>query len=402
MVRQGVCYVPQTENVFPNLSVNENLEMGAYIRTDDFRPRMDEMYELFPPLAERRRAPAGTLSGGQRQMVAIAKALMVDPVILLLDEPTAGLSPRFRGDIFRVVREINARGTPILMVEQNARQALGIADRGYVLVDGRNRMEGTGPGLLADPDVGAMFSAAVAIRTPKCRSTMPARARARARAADTAASSRTRGLTRTPPFAGPAHMRAGAAGMPMRKGESRPTVRARMDAMVARAWIRPPAPRLGIRNRPTVIEFVNFYLIPGLVLGSIYALGAIGVTLTFGILRFANFAHGETMTLGAYFTLTLTAFTGLHPLLFLPIAMALTALAVLGIDRLFFRPASPRPDHHPRHCLVRADADGALLRADRLGREAPVVQQGHRPSWVLFDTFRIFPSTSSSSAPPCC
>ena len=157
VVRQGVCYVPQTENVFPNLSVNENLEMGAYIRTDDFRPRIEEMYELFPPLAERRRAPAGTLSGGQRQMVAIAKALMVEPMILLLDEPTAGLSPRFRGDIFRVVREINARGIPILMVEQNARQALGIAHRGYVLVDGRNRLEGTGGGLLADPDVGAMF-----------------------------------------------------------------------------------------------------------------------------------------------------------------------------------------------------------------------------------------------------
>ena len=157
VVRQGVCYVPQTENVFPNLTVNENLEMGAYIRSDDFRPRIEEMYELFPPLAEKRRAPAGTLSGGQRQMVAIAKALMVEPVILLLDEPTAGLSPRVRGDIFRVVREINARGTPILMVEQNARQALAIASRGYVLVDGRNRLEGTGAGLLADPDVGAMF-----------------------------------------------------------------------------------------------------------------------------------------------------------------------------------------------------------------------------------------------------
>ena len=157
VVRQGVCFVPQTGNVFPNLSVGENLEMGAYIRTDDFRPRMEEMYALFPPLAEKRRAPAGTLSGGQRQMVAIAKALMVEPVILLLDEPTAGLSPRVRGDIFKVVRDINARGTPILMVEQNARQALRIADRGYVLVDGRNRLEGTGPGLLADPDVGAMF-----------------------------------------------------------------------------------------------------------------------------------------------------------------------------------------------------------------------------------------------------
>ena len=157
VVRQGVCYVPQTANVFPNLSVNENLEMGAYIRRDDFRPRLQEMYALFPPLAARRRTPAGDLSGGQRQMVAIAKALMVEPVVLLLDEPTAGLSPRVRGDIFRVVREINARGVPILMVEQNARQALAIADRGYVLVDGRNQMDGRGGALLADPAVGAMF-----------------------------------------------------------------------------------------------------------------------------------------------------------------------------------------------------------------------------------------------------
>ena len=157
VVRRGVSYVPQTANVFPNLTVNENLEMGAYVRTDDFRPRMDEMYELFPPLAKRRRSPAGNLSGGQRQMVAFAKALMVKPEILLLDEPTAGLSPRFRGEIFAVIEDVNARGTPILMVEQNARQALGIADRGYVLVDGRNRTDGTGAGLLADSDVGAMF-----------------------------------------------------------------------------------------------------------------------------------------------------------------------------------------------------------------------------------------------------
>ena len=105
------------------------------------------MYELFPPLAEKRRAPAGTLSGGQRQMVAIAKALMVEPVILLLDEPMAGLSPRVRGDIFRVVREINAHGTPILMVEQNARQGAGHRRPGLlVLVGGRNRLEGTGSG----------------------------------------------------------------------------------------------------------------------------------------------------------------------------------------------------------------------------------------------------------------
>ena len=157
VVRRGICCVPQTANVFPNLTVGENLEMGAYIRSDDFRSRMEEMYELFPPLAERRRTPAGALSGGQRQMVAIAKALMVEPVVLLLDEPTAGLSPRFRGDIFAVVKDINVRGTPILMVEQNARQALGVADRGYVLVDGRNRMDGTGAGLLTDPEVGAMF-----------------------------------------------------------------------------------------------------------------------------------------------------------------------------------------------------------------------------------------------------
>ena len=157
VVRQGVSYVPQTANVFPSLTVAENLEMGAYIRQDDFRPRMQEMYELFPPLAERRRTPAGNLSGGQRQMVAIAKALMVEPVVLLLDEPTAGLSPRFRGNIFHVIRDINSSGVTILMVEQNARQALGIADRGYVLVDGRNRFDDSGTALLADPTVGAMF-----------------------------------------------------------------------------------------------------------------------------------------------------------------------------------------------------------------------------------------------------
>ncbi|WP_025771446.1 ABC transporter ATP-binding protein [Thioalkalivibrio sp. HK1] len=156
-VRRGISYVPQVSNVFPNLTVQENLEIGAWIRRDDFRPRMEEMFALFPPLSERRRIPAGALSGGQRQMAAMAKALMVDPEILLLDEPTAGLSPRFRGEIFAVVRKVNARGIPILMVEQNARQALGIADRGYVLVDGHCRMEGSGKDLLANPEVGAMF-----------------------------------------------------------------------------------------------------------------------------------------------------------------------------------------------------------------------------------------------------
>lgn len=157
VVRQGVCYVPQTGNIFPSLTVEENLEMGAFVRTDDFRPRLNEIYEMFPPLLEKRQQAAGTLSGGQRQMVAMGKALMLEPKILLLDEPTAGLSPKFRGEIFETVKKINNAGTPILMVEQNAKQALGIANRGYVLVDGKNRFEGTGQDLLNDPEVAEMF-----------------------------------------------------------------------------------------------------------------------------------------------------------------------------------------------------------------------------------------------------
>ena len=157
VVRQGVCYVPQSENIFPTLSVQENLEMGAYVRRDDFRPRLHEVYELLPELAERRRQRAGTLSGGQRQMVAIGKALMVEPRILLLDEPTAGLAPKFRHEIFQTIQDINRMGAPVLMVEQNARLALSIADRGYVLVDGSNRIDDTGPGLLANRDVAQMF-----------------------------------------------------------------------------------------------------------------------------------------------------------------------------------------------------------------------------------------------------
>ena len=157
VVRLGVCYVPQTSNIFPSLTVAENLEMGAYVRDDDFRPRMQEIYDLFPPLAEKRKQAAGTLSGGQRQMVAMGKALMLEPKILLLDEPTAGLSPKFRGEIFSTVKSINATGTPILMVEQNAKQALGIADRGYVLVDGKNQYQGTGQELLDNREVAEMF-----------------------------------------------------------------------------------------------------------------------------------------------------------------------------------------------------------------------------------------------------
>jgi branched-chain amino acid transport system ATP-binding protein len=157
VVREGVCYVPQVGNVFVSLTVQENLEMGAYLRRDDVRPRMAEIFAMFPDLAEKRREPAGSLSGGQRQMVAMGRALMLEPKVLMLDEPTAGLSPRYRGDIFETVKRINATGVPILMVEQNAKQALGIADRAYVLVDGENRHEGTGPELLADREVARLF-----------------------------------------------------------------------------------------------------------------------------------------------------------------------------------------------------------------------------------------------------
>ena len=157
VVNKGVCYVPQTNNVFPTLTVQENLEMGAYIRNDDFRPRLSEIYEMFPPLAEKKKQAAGELSGGQRQMVAMGKALMLEPTILMLDEPTAGLSPIYRNEIFQIIRQINASGVPILMVEQNAKQSLAVANRGYVLVDGRNRTTGKGIDLLNDPEIAKMF-----------------------------------------------------------------------------------------------------------------------------------------------------------------------------------------------------------------------------------------------------
>ena len=157
VVNKGVCYVPQTNNVFPTLTVHENLEMGAYIRKDDFRPRLEEIYEMFPPLAEKKRQAAGELSGGQRQMVAMGKALMLEPTLLMLDEPTAGLSPIYRNEIFQIVRQINDSGVPILMVEQNAKQSLAVANRGYVLVDGQNRTTGKGTDLLNDPEIAKMF-----------------------------------------------------------------------------------------------------------------------------------------------------------------------------------------------------------------------------------------------------
>lgn len=157
VVRLGISYVPQTQNVFVNLSVQENLEMGAWTRPQGIPQRLSEMYELFPDLAEKRRQAAGSLSGGQRQMVAMAKALMVDAKVLLLDEPTAGLSPKYRGEIFSTIQSIKSTGIPILIVEQNAKQALGVADRGYVLVDGANRFTGTGAELLADREIARMF-----------------------------------------------------------------------------------------------------------------------------------------------------------------------------------------------------------------------------------------------------
>jgi branched-chain amino acid transport system ATP-binding protein len=157
VVQHGVCYVPQTENVFPSLTVEENLEMGGFIRNDDLRPRISEIYRIFPPLKEKRKQPAGTLSGGQRQMVAMGKALMLEPVILLLDEPSAGLSPKYRSEIFKIIKDIHQTGTPILMVEQNAREALRIASRAYILVDGQNRIDGPGRELLVNQDVARMF-----------------------------------------------------------------------------------------------------------------------------------------------------------------------------------------------------------------------------------------------------
>jgi len=157
VVRRGISYVPQEKNVFPTLSVEENLEIGGYILKHDLKPQMEAIYELFPRLAERRRQAAGSMSGGERQMVAMGRALMLEPKLLLLDEPTAGLSPAYINQTFDSVKRINDSGVGILMVEQNAKQALAIASRGYVLTNGQNRHEDTGAGLLADREVAEMF-----------------------------------------------------------------------------------------------------------------------------------------------------------------------------------------------------------------------------------------------------
>jgi ABC-type branched-subunit amino acid transport system ATPase component len=157
IVRKGMCYVPQSENVFPSLSIQENLEMGAFIRRDGYRQRLDEIYGLFPDLAQRPQVRAGKLSGGQRQMLALARALMLDPTILLLDEPTASLAPKMVEDIFAKIHNINQTGVAILIVEQNAKEALSVCHRAYVLAGGHNRLEGTGPELLASEEVGKLY-----------------------------------------------------------------------------------------------------------------------------------------------------------------------------------------------------------------------------------------------------
>lgn len=156
-VIKGMGFVPQTHNVFTSMSVEENLEMGAFIRRDDYRSTLEQVYELFPVLKQKRHQPAGELSGGQRQQVAVGRALMTQPKVLMLDEPTAGVSPIVMDELFDRIIEIARTGIAILMVEQNARQALNIADKGYVLVQGTNRYTDTGAALMANPDVRRTF-----------------------------------------------------------------------------------------------------------------------------------------------------------------------------------------------------------------------------------------------------
>ncbi|MBF2064167.1 MAG: ABC transporter ATP-binding protein [Calothrix sp. C42_A2020_038] len=157
IVQHGMCYVPQIANVFPSLSVEENLEMGAFVRDASLQPLKDKIYGMFPKLHTRRSQRAGTLSGGERQMLAMGKALMLEPSLLLLDEPSAALSPILVTQVFEQIKQINQSGTAIVLVEQNARKALEMADRGYVLESGRDAISGPGFELLNNPKVGELY-----------------------------------------------------------------------------------------------------------------------------------------------------------------------------------------------------------------------------------------------------